>query len=195
MASRDLASIQFTRAVGSLIVAVALTTAAAAQTPPFTPDPAAPAAATPAAPPTAPAVPAAPAPGRGPALSVGHRRLPRQRCRRDRCCGPHDRPNNKRPTPKRKPPGRSGAIRWSSKTAREFAGCGMPRRIADLFPLQYRRRAIARGTLPATVTGPHEGRRFRSLNGPTQVKRIGQAPAGRRNPACERTAPQEGRTA
>jgi hypothetical protein len=61
MRSRDLASIQFTRAVGSLIVAVALTTAAAAQTPPDAPAPAAPIAATPsAAPPTAPAVPAAP---------------------------------------------------------------------------------------------------------------------------------------
>jgi hypothetical protein len=60
-----MASIQFTRAVGSLVVAVALTTAAAAQAPPVTPDPAAPAAAAPsapaAAPPTAPAVPAAPA--------------------------------------------------------------------------------------------------------------------------------------
>jgi hypothetical protein len=59
-----MASIQFTRAVGSLIVAVALTTAAAAQTPPVAPAPAAPAAAAPsapaAAPPTAPAVPAAP---------------------------------------------------------------------------------------------------------------------------------------
>jgi hypothetical protein len=53
-------SIQFTRAVGSLIVAVALTTAAAAQTPPVATAPAAPA-----APPAAPAVPAAPlyAPG------------------------------------------------------------------------------------------------------------------------------------
>ena len=71
MASRDLASVQFTRAVGSLIVAVALTTAAAAQTPPFTPDPAAPAAATPAAPPTAPAVPAAPAPAGAPLYPSG----------------------------------------------------------------------------------------------------------------------------
>jgi hypothetical protein len=55
-------SIQFTRAVGSLIVAVALTTAAAAQTPPVapaTPTAAAPAPA--AAAPSAPAAPAAPA--------------------------------------------------------------------------------------------------------------------------------------
>jgi hypothetical protein len=49
-------SIQFTRAVGSLIVAVALTTAAAAQTPPV-----APAAPTAAAPAPAAAVPSAPA--------------------------------------------------------------------------------------------------------------------------------------
>jgi hypothetical protein len=67
-----MSSIQFTRAVGSLIVAVALTTAAAAQTPPAapaTPAAGAPAAAAPsapaAAPPAAPAAPAAPlyAPG------------------------------------------------------------------------------------------------------------------------------------
>jgi hypothetical protein len=62
-----MASIQFTRAVGSLIVAVALTTAAAAQTPPAAPAPADPAAAAPSAPaaPAAPAQPAAPlyAPG------------------------------------------------------------------------------------------------------------------------------------
>jgi hypothetical protein len=58
---RDMASIQFTRAVGSLIVAVALTTAAAAQTPPVAPAPAAAAPSAPAAaPPAAPAVPAAP---------------------------------------------------------------------------------------------------------------------------------------
>jgi hypothetical protein len=53
-------SIQFTRAVGSLIVAVALTTAAAAQTPPVapaTPTAAAPAAAAPSAPAAAPAAP------------------------------------------------------------------------------------------------------------------------------------------
>jgi hypothetical protein len=67
-----MSSIQFARAVGGLIVAVALTTAAAAQTPPVvpaTPAAGAPAAAAPsapaAAPPPAPAVPAAPlyAPG------------------------------------------------------------------------------------------------------------------------------------
>jgi hypothetical protein len=64
-----MSSFQFTRAVGCLIVAVALTTAAAAQTPPVAPAPAAPAAATPAppaaAPPPTPAAPAAPlyAPG------------------------------------------------------------------------------------------------------------------------------------
>jgi hypothetical protein len=53
-------SIQFTRAVGSLIVAVALTTAAAAQTPPAapaTPAAGAPAAAAPSAPAAAPAAP------------------------------------------------------------------------------------------------------------------------------------------
>ena len=64
-----MSSIQFTRAVGSLIVAVALTTAAAAQTPPAapaTPAAGAPAAAAPSAPAAAPpAAPAAPlyAPG------------------------------------------------------------------------------------------------------------------------------------
>jgi hypothetical protein len=60
MASKGLASIQFTRAVGSLMVAVALTTAAAAQTPPAPAE--APPASPAAAPPTAPAVPAARAP-------------------------------------------------------------------------------------------------------------------------------------
>jgi hypothetical protein len=59
MASKGLASIQFTRAAGSLMVAVALTTAAAAQTPPAPAE--APPAPQAAAPPTAPAVPAAPA--------------------------------------------------------------------------------------------------------------------------------------
>ena len=56
-------SIQFTRAVGSLIVAVALTTAAAAQTPPAAP--ATPTAAAPAPAAAAPSAPAAPlyAPG------------------------------------------------------------------------------------------------------------------------------------
>jgi hypothetical protein len=56
-------SIQFTRAVGSLIVAVALTTAAAAQTPPVAP--ATPTAAAPAPAAAAPSAPAAPlyAPG------------------------------------------------------------------------------------------------------------------------------------
>jgi hypothetical protein len=67
-----MASIQFTRAVGSLIVAVALTTAAAAQT---APDPAAPAAAAPsapaAAPPAAPAAPAAPAQPAAPLYAPG----------------------------------------------------------------------------------------------------------------------------
>jgi hypothetical protein len=55
-----MSSIQFTRAVGSLIVAVALTTAAAAQTPPAapaTPAAGAPAAAAPSAPAAAPAAP------------------------------------------------------------------------------------------------------------------------------------------
>jgi hypothetical protein len=71
-----MASIQFTRAVGSLIVAVALTTAAATQTPPAAPDPAAPAAAAPsvpaaAAPPTAPAAPAAPAQPAAPLYAPG----------------------------------------------------------------------------------------------------------------------------
>jgi hypothetical protein len=58
-----MSSIQFTRVVGSLIVAVALTTAAAAQTPPVAP--AAPTAAAPAPAAAAPAAPAAPlyAPG------------------------------------------------------------------------------------------------------------------------------------
>jgi hypothetical protein len=62
-----MSSFQFTRAAGCLIVTVALTTAAAAQTPPVAPAPAAPAAAAPpaAAPPPAPAAPAGPlyAPG------------------------------------------------------------------------------------------------------------------------------------
>jgi hypothetical protein len=58
MASTRMTSIRFTRAAGSLIVAVALTTAAAAQTSPAAPAPAAPAVAPPAAPPTA--APAAP---------------------------------------------------------------------------------------------------------------------------------------
>jgi hypothetical protein len=57
-----MSSFQFTRAAGCLIVAVALTTAAAAQTPPAAPAPAAPAAATPAAPPAAAPVPTPVAP-------------------------------------------------------------------------------------------------------------------------------------
>lgn len=69
VASRELASIRFTRAVGSLMVAVALTTAAAAQTPPAPAE--APPAAPAAAPPTAPAVPAAPAPAGAPLYPSG----------------------------------------------------------------------------------------------------------------------------
>jgi hypothetical protein len=63
MASGSRVSIRFARAIGSMIVAVALSAAAAAQTPPVAPAPAVPAAAAPSAPAAAPPpAPVAPAP-------------------------------------------------------------------------------------------------------------------------------------
>ena len=84
---------------------------------------------------------------------------------------------------------------WTRASPFREKGLGLPRPNQPFSTHQNYAARVGRSIerLPTTLCLPRDitAAAFRSLNRPTQVTRIGQGSRGRRNPACERTAPQK----